>query len=363
MGGLLLAVFATTAAGGHGSPSAAGGAVGPAPTVKAWTATLIDRRTGLVLWSKGSSRRLPPASCTKIMTALVVLEHVKKLGLYATVPAIPLPQEVGVALRPGDRITIQQALRALMVRSANDAALTLASYVSGSEKLFVKLMNARAAALKLKDTHFVNCRGRPVPHQYSCAADLAELGRVAMRDARFRDLVRIKHTVIRYPPDHAVPIKNHNRLLDYAWGDGIKAGATDVSGMVLVGSGKPGLVPLIVVTMHEPNRDQEVTDAVALFTWGSAQYARRTIVNVGDPVASLPLDDGGGVMLSARTKLVTVVRAAASVTIVVSAPASLPTRPAIGAVVGTATYVADGLHLGTVDLVAAAPAASSPAAR
>ena len=89
-----------------------------------------------------------------------------------------------------------------------------------------------------------------------------------MRDATFRELVRTKTAVIRYPPDAAVPVENHNRLLDYPWGDGIKTGATAASGKVLVGSGKPGPVALIVVTMHEPTREQEVKDAVALFDVG-----------------------------------------------------------------------------------------------
>jgi D-alanyl-D-alanine carboxypeptidase (penicillin-binding protein 5/6) len=241
--------------------------------VKAWSGILIDRRSGAVLWAKNSTRRLQPASCTKIMTALIVLDRVKNLGAYARVPDIPYPQTVGIGLRFGDRITVWQAMRALMVRSANDAALTLATYVGGSEPAFVKLMNAQAARMGLKNTHFVNCRGKPRTGQYSSAADLATLGLLAMRDSRFRSLVRIKQTVIRYPPAHAVTVETHNRLLlKYAWADGIKTGSTSLSKMVLVGSGKPGLVPLIVVTMHEPNRDQEVRDAVALFKWGSALY-------------------------------------------------------------------------------------------
>ena len=258
-----------------GAPTSAGVAATPTtppPAVRAWSGILIDRRTGAVLWAKNHSRRLPPASCTKIMTALIVLERVSHLNRYARVPDIPFPQTVGVGLRPGDRITIVQALRALMVKSANDAALTLAGYVAGGEPGFVRLMNERAAKLGLKNTHFMNCRGTPTRGHYSSAVDLATLGRVAMRDARFRSLVRIRRTVIRYPPHHAVTVESHNRLLRYAWADGIKTGATPISKMVLVGSGKPGLVPLIVVTMHAPNRDREVRDAVALLKWGSALY-------------------------------------------------------------------------------------------
>ena len=229
-----------------------------------------------MLWSKDPDRELPPASCTKIMTALLTLEHVDDLDAYATVPDIPLPQKVGVDLRPGDRITVREALTALLVKSANDAALTLASYVAGNEKKFTRLMNERARRLGLTHTRFKNSRGTPEDGHYSSARDLATLGRFAMRDATFRELVHTRTAVIRYPPDAAVPVENHNRLLGYPWGDGIKTGATSVSGKVLVGSGKPGPVALIVVTMHEPSRDQEVKDAVALFDWGTAEYLRRS---------------------------------------------------------------------------------------
>lgn len=253
-----------------------GQASAAAPVVKARSGILISRTTGDVLWSKSPDRRLPPASCTKIMTALLTLERVEDLDAYATVPDIPLPQKVGVGLVPGDRITIREALTALLVKSANDAALTLTAYVAGSESGFVKLMNRRARELGLTHTHFMNSRGAPEDAHYSSARDLADLGRTAMLDPTFRDLVSTKEAVIHYPPDAAVPVENHNRLLDYPWGDGIKTGATDASGKVLVGSGRPGPVALVVVTMHEPTREQEVKDAVALFDWGTAEYLRRS---------------------------------------------------------------------------------------
>ena len=89
--------------------------------------------------------------------------------------------------------------------------------------------------------------------------------------AVFRAIVGTKTAVITWPPSHRVTVTSHNRLLDYPWGDGIKTGATAKAGKVLVGPGSPGGVPLIVVTMHEPTRDQEEKDAVALFQWGAAQ--------------------------------------------------------------------------------------------
>jgi D-alanyl-D-alanine carboxypeptidase len=285
LGVVALAAALAGCGGGASAPSSSPISTTP-PEVEAWSGILVERESGRVLWSKDPDRELAPASCTKIMTALLTLEGVKDLDAYATVPDIPLPQKVGVDLVPGDRITIREALTALLVKSANDASITLATYVGGSEPAFTRLMNERARQLGLTHTHFMNSRGTPEDGHYSSARDLAELGRVAMRDATFRELVGTKEAVIRYPPDAAVPVENHNRLLDYPWGDGIKTGATEKSGKVLVGSGKPGPVALIVVTMHEPTREQEVKDAVALFTWGEAEYLRRSASSPASPSAS-----------------------------------------------------------------------------
>ena len=339
-----------------GVPSA--GAV--LPDVQAEGAILVEAQSGTVLWANAPDRRLPPASCTKIMTALIVLEHVHDLKSYATVPPIHLPQTVGIGLLPGERITIEQALRALIVKSANDAALTLATYIAGDEPSFVRLMNARAQELGLTRTHFENCRGTPQPGHVSTARDLAALGRFAMRDARFRELAGTRTAVITWPPDHSVTVTSHNRLLRYPWGDGIKTGATSQSGMVLVGAGRPGLVPLIVVTMHEPNRDQEERDAVGLLRWGSAQYARKTLVSAGEVVTTVRLAGGGRVALAAAAPLTAVVRTAAVVKTRRAVPARLPLLPPAGTVIGRAGYWADGVRVATVSLVAAGTAPASP---
>jgi D-alanyl-D-alanine carboxypeptidase (penicillin-binding protein 5/6) len=296
------------------------------------------------------------------MTALLTLELYRDLDWYVTAPAsVAGLRGVAIGLRVGQRITVRQALYALMVKSANDAALTLANAVSGSERSFVSKMNRRAATLGLTRTHFVNCRGTPAPGHKASARDLATLGRYAMRDARFRTIVATRTAVIRWPSSHAVTVTSHNRLLDYPWGDGIKTGSTRESAAVLVGSGKPGLVPLIVVTMREPTRDQEETDAVALLTWGSALYERRQIVAAGDVVAGLAVNGEAPVGVVAAAGRTAAVRRAAAVTTALQLPPEpLSGRPADGTKLGTATYRSDGLVLGRVDLLAATEPAGSP---
>ena len=245
------------------------------PAVIARSAMIMRREAGgAVLWTKNPYLHLAPASCTKIMTALLVLEHFgDRLDRYVRAPAgVTTQQAVAIGLRPGDRITVRQALRAMLIKSANDATLTLAVAVSGSEKAFVRLMNRRATQLGLDDTHFVNSRGKDHAGHYSCARDLGVLGRYAwLKSAQFRGIVATRTAVVTWPPAHRVRVTSHNRLLDLKWGDGIKTGATAKAGKVLVGSGTPDGVPLIVVTMKEPSRDQELKDAVALFEWGATR--------------------------------------------------------------------------------------------
>ena len=331
------------------------------PNVQAWSGIVVDSRSGAVLWAKAADRRLEPASCAKIMTAMVVLEHFRDLTAYVRVPAGAYPRRVSIGLRPGERITLSEALTALMVHSANDAALTLAHAVAGNEQHFAVLMNRLARRMGLHDSRFVNSRGTPVPGQYMSARDLAVLSRRAMADPRFRSFAGIPTAVIRWPPAHAVDVSNHNQLLSRPWAHGIKTGATRSSGMVLAASGKPRLVPLIVVTMHEPSREQEVRDALALFAWGSSLYAKRPVVKAYEEVISRPGPGGTAVILSAASPLSAVVRRGAAVTRRLDVPRSFASAPSTGTDVGSVTYVSDGLTLGTVRLLVAGVTPSSPA--
>lgn len=327
-------------------------AAAPAPTVKATTGVLVDRTTGYVLWSKSPNAKRPPASLTKVMTAIIVLQRVKNLDSWCTAPAA-VGKDLGnvVGLRPGDRITVRQALYATIVKSANDACITLAYRVAGSEAAFVKLMNAKARSLNLQNTAYKNSRGIPVSGHYMSAADLAKLGRHAMGNPTFRKLCATRSATIKWP-GHSVRVSSRNRLLKYDWGYGIKTGSTPQSGKCLLGAGTYGLRPLILVTMNEPTRDQEELDAVAMFAWGDAQYERRTVVTAGDLVTEVQLDGGGEVRAVAASSLTRVVRRDATVKVVLSVPTSLSTVPPAGTKIGTVTYRADGAKIGMVNLIA-----------
>jgi D-alanyl-D-alanine carboxypeptidase (penicillin-binding protein 5/6) len=346
-----LAVLAVVAT----APEAAAAAQSPAPSVAAPSAIVIDRVTGRVLYAKDVHRERPMASCTKIMTALLVVERRPDLSKYLVAPA-GTGTASGIGLKPGDRITVKEALLALMVKSANDAAFVLACRVGGSQSGFVDLMNRRAAELGLHDTHFRNPTGsrRDAGH-YSSVYDLARLGRYAMREPAFRDLVDRHRAVIRWSPGHEVPVISNNLLLTRDWADGIKCGNTPAAGYCLVGSGRPGLRSLVTATLGAPARDVDAIDQVALFEWASTLYENKAVVTESELVRRVPVGDGAKVDAVAQTALSQVVRSAATIVRKVTLPTSLRSAPPPGTVFGTAAYSADGVVLGTVKLVVAAP--------
>ena len=338
------------------APVAAVAATSPAPRVAAPSAIVIDRVTGRVLYAKDVHRERPMASCTKIMTALLVVERRRDLGKYVVAP-VGTGTNSGIGLEPGDRITIRQALLALMVKSANDAGFVLACAVGGSQSAFVDLMNRRAFQLGLRDTHYRNPTGsQRDPGHHSSVYDLARLGRYAMRNPAFRDLVGRRRAVIRWPPHHEVAVISNNLLLARDWADGIKCGVTPAAGFCLVGSGRPGLRSLVTATLGAPARDVDARDHVALFEWASTLYERKAVVAKGEIVRRVPVSDGTKLDAVAQTTLSRVVRSAATIVRKVTLPSSLRTAPPPGTVLGAATYSADGVVLGTVKLVVAAPA-------
>jgi serine-type D-Ala-D-Ala carboxypeptidase (penicillin-binding protein 5/6) len=356
---LLCLLLAAAASAGAPRPAAAVSTAAPVP--QAPSAIIIDRVTGRMLYGRGIHTRRPMASTTKIMTALLTLEYFPDLSTHVVAPQ-RVTVESGIGLRPGEHITVRQALIALLVRSAQDAGVTLAFAVSGSEEAFVARMNARARALGLRDTHYTNACGNITDRShYSSALDLARLARRAMHDARFRDIVKQQHAVVAWGDGRRVTVGNNNLLLHWDWADGVKSGYTYPAGICLVGSGRPGLRPFITATLGARDRQQDTRDQVALYLWASSLYEERTLLTAGDVVASVPVAGGGEVRIAAQTTLTAVVRKAARASHALTLPDRFAEPPAEGTVVGSVAFRADGAPLGSVDLVVAPEEAPSPA--
>lgn len=235
--------------------------------IPAHSILLKELRSGRVLFEHDTEKRLSPASLTKIMSALVILEKAR-LDELATVsknaaraPKTHLRIKVGEVFRLGD------LLKAMMMVSANDACLAAVEHVGGDEEQFVTLMNAKAAALGLSDTHFSNGCGFDNPDHYSTAEDLAKLSEVAMRNTTFRTLVKAEREIITPVSGYrAYVLHNTNRLLGRIPGvEGVKTGFTSKAGRCLIAKVSQNGSDLLLVIL---NSNRRWTTAKSLIDYG-----------------------------------------------------------------------------------------------
>jgi D-alanyl-D-alanine carboxypeptidase len=235
------------------------------PKVTAKAAAVIDGDTGALLLNKYAFQRMAPASVTKILTALVTLQHVDpKQRVIARFDPDELDSDgTAMGLLPGDEVTIEDLLYGLMLPSGNDAALVLARSVAGSEQEFVAMMNRAAAANGLQATTFVNPHGLDAPGHMTSAHDMAQIGRLAMRDSRFRAIARARSwTVVGR---RTYELTNRNPFLrEYPGAEGIKVGWTEEAGATIVASAARNGRRVIVALMDTEDR---LKDSAALMDW------------------------------------------------------------------------------------------------
>jgi serine-type D-Ala-D-Ala carboxypeptidase (penicillin-binding protein 5/6) len=239
------------------------------PRVKAKSVVLADEETGQVLFDRAERQPRAMASTTKVMTGLLALEHLDQRGTVVIGTEPTTVGEESMELRKGERLTVHQLLLGLLVKSANDAAVALADAVDGSEAVFVRRMNARAAELGLRDTHYVTPYGLDRPGHRTSARDLARLWEAGMRRADFRALVSTRHAQVPGPP-RVRRFTNTNQLLgSYAWAVGGKTGFTGAAGRCLVASASRGGRRLVAVALGSPDA---FTDVRALFEYGFTAF-------------------------------------------------------------------------------------------
>ncbi len=239
------------------------------PKLAGAAAVLVDAKTGRVLWGLHAHQRRQVASTTKIMTALLALRKLQPHDIVTvdrTVPRVPLVRE---GLRAGERVEAWKLFYSLLLFSGNDDALALAIATDGDKWTFVRSMNAEAQKLGLRETHFSSPSGVVDADNYSSAWDLAALSRVAMRNERFRQIVRTRIEHVKWSaPTFAKIYVNNNRLLGtYPGANGIKTGYTHKAGPCLVASATRGTVSLIAVVLDSPNM---YADATRLLDFGFA---------------------------------------------------------------------------------------------
>lgn len=217
---------------------------------------LKDLKSGRTLYEFEADRRLAPASLTKIMSALVILDYGRLFEHVTVSPEAEAAPRTHLRLRAGQVFRLEDLLKAMLITSANDACLAAAEHLAGSETGFVALMNAKAAAYGLTDTHFANACGFDAPNHYSTAADLARLSERALAHPVFRELVRQEVEVITAVNENrSYLLKNTNRLLGRVPGvEGIKTGFTSRAGRCLVAKVTQDGKELLLVLLHARQR-------------------------------------------------------------------------------------------------------------
>ena len=326
----------------------------PAPVVDASAYLVANGATGEVLLADHPDERVQIASITKLMTAIVTLEHARPNELVRIARPASTVGESSVNLQPGEQITVRDLLAAALIQSANDSAFALAAHVGGKGGVpaFVRMMNRRAKELGLTETHFVRPDGLDVPGHVSSASDVLKLARVAMRRPLVRELVRKRTATIAGGRN----LFNWNDLLgDYPGLIGVKTGHTDDAGWCEVAAARKNGVTIYAVILGSPERDERNDDLAELLDWGFDRYVRATLVEEGKEHASaeIPFREDESLSLVAEDGAAAVVLKGSPLVERVVAPAmvSLPVRK--GDELGEIVVSANGEVVARRPLVAA----------
>jgi D-alanyl-D-alanine carboxypeptidase (penicillin-binding protein 5/6) len=282
----LAAAFAAVLLAGGASAAAAEsppGASGAAVIV-------VDARTGDTMHAVNAGRQRPIASATKLMTALLTLERADLDDVFPAAAYAASAVESKIGLEPGERMAVRDLLTALLLESANDAAVTLAAGVAGSREAFVREMNRRAVELGLRDTSYANPIGFDNPDNHSSARDLARLARRLLANREFARIVDLPMATLM-SGGRPRTIDNRNALVRrYPFVSGVKTGHTIGAGYVLVGSGAAGGGRVITVTLGAPSEAARDADTLALLRWGLEQFRRVRVLRRGVALARLEVN-------------------------------------------------------------------------
>jgi D-alanyl-D-alanine carboxypeptidase (penicillin-binding protein 5/6) len=339
------------------------GSVAPAraatlPRLSVSSAILVEPTTGQVLFSDQSERELPIASTTKLMTALVTLQHVRNLDrIFTQNDYVAAPADSQIGLEPGERMSVHDLLLALMLPSADDAAEDLAYNVGqGSVGRFVAMMNADARELGLRHTHYSTPSGLDTPGNYSTAGDLVKLANYDLTHSAFlKRIVALPHAVLK-TGSHVRYVVNRNDLVGrYPWIDGVKTGHTDEAGYVLVASARRHGMPLLSAVLGTSSEDSRDDNTLALLDYGFSNFRVSTPVHAGQVLArpTVHYRPGEHAALVAAMPFTRVFSTSTRVHVAIKAPAQLTGPLRRGARLGVAIVTADGQSVARIPLLLA----------
>lgn len=338
---LLAAALLTGAASAAGEE---GVAEQPDLDLSAASAVLMEKETGSLLYEKESHQQLEPASVTKVMTLLLIMEdldsgRLSKEDLVTVSAAAAGMGGSQVYLKEGEQLSAGELIKCIAVVSGNDAAVAMAEHLAGSEAAFVERMNRRAQELGMKDTVFVNCTGLPAAGHHSSAYDIALMSReLILHHPDIRRFTTIWMDTLR---GGSFQLSNTNKLIRFYDGaTGLKTGSTDAAGFCISATAEREGMELIAVIMKGQTADKRNTDAKTLLNYGFSTYALAEIapqeplapvpVRLGAEDAVQPVLPSGSTLLVEKTK-------AGQLTQSVELPAEVEAPVAAGQALGTLT--------------------------
>lgn len=259
--------------------------------ITAKSAILIEAYTGRVLYEKNAFERMPMASTTKIMTAILAIENCNLDDIVEVGPNASGVEGSSIWLSPGEKIQLCDMLFGLMLASGNDAAVAIAEHVAGGVDKFVEMMNLKAKEIGAYNTHFCNPNGLTEDDHYTTAYDLALISAYAMKNDFFRELVKTQYKTIPWEGhDWDRVVKNKNKILwQYEGGNGIKTGFTKAAGRCLSASAQRDGLQLISVVLGAPDM---FSDCMKLMDMGFENYSSKLVVKKGEYIGDVAVKHG-----------------------------------------------------------------------
>ncbi len=277
--------------------------------INARSAILIDAATGTVLYEKNIHEALPPASVTKVMTMLLVMEAIEdnKLTLEDKAVVSEHASKMGgtqLYLEPGEIKTIEELMKGIAIRSANDACVVVGEHLAGSEEMFVQRMNERAKELGMNDTNFVNTNGLPAPGHVTSANDIALMSKELLKHKDIHKwLTTWMDEVVVGKSQSVQQLVNTNRLIRFYEGaNGVKTGYTSEAKHCLSASATRGSSTFIAVIMGAPTSPIRFSEAAKLLDHGFANYNSVDVIKKDAVVGTIPVHKGNVLEMNAVAK-------------------------------------------------------------
>lgn len=281
----------------NAEPAAEPGAV-PDLAKNAKSAILMDADSGTILYEKNGHEPLPPASITKIMTMLLVMEALERGEIQWNEPVTVSEYAASMGgsqifLEAGEKMTVEDLMKGVAMASANDASVALAERIAGSEELFVQKMNERARQLGMKNTRFANSNGLPAPDHYTSAHDIAIMSRELLKHEEITKYTGKYQDYLRSDTDNPFWLVNTNKLVRFYEGaDGLKTGYTSEAKFCLSATAKRGDFRVIAVVLGEPDTKTRNAEVAAMFNYAFSRYTSLKLYEAGDRLGTVKVEKG-----------------------------------------------------------------------